>query len=529
MSYQALYRAWRPDTFSEIVGQDAIVRTLRRQVESGRIAHAYLFCGTRGTGKTTAAKVLSRAINCLHPKDGDPCGECEICRTLKNETCMDVMEIDAASNNGVDEIRELRDKIKYPPTLTKYKVYIIDEVHMLSSGAFNALLKTLEEPPEHAVFILATTEPQKLPATILSRCQRFDFKRISVDTIIERLRTVLHGIGREADEDALNEIARAAEGAMRDALSLLDVCLSFTDGVVRGDLARDVLGTAGREFMFEFIDCIIAYDAHGAIAHIDTAIRRGSDPRVFALDAAAHLRGVLLAQIAGEDVQNLLEVTQEDAVRFADQAARADQNQLMRAMELFMRVESEMKYVTQPRTLLELNAVRACHPEHEADAADAERISRIEALLKNGVPRAAAAAPAPEAKPAQAPEARTEPKTAPNVPAEAPPQAYLDAVERIGRENAGAGRMMAKLTFAGLKDGVLTAEYGSREIMACRVLENAEKRALVERILSECFGAPIRFVMRQQGAKSAPVSAAAKNVIEQSYDVFGRENITLTD
>lgn len=529
MAYLALYRRFRPSGFDGLIGQDHIVRTLVNQINSGRIGHAYLFCGARGTGKTSAAKIFARAINCLSPVNGSPCGKCEACKALADSANLDILEMDAASNNKVENVREIREKIQYPPVSGKYKVYIIDEVHMLTTEAFNALLKTLEEPPEHAVFILATTEPQKLPATILSRCQRFDFKRISVDTIIERLRTVLHGIGREADGDALNEIARAAEGAMRDALSLLDVCLSFTDGVVRGDLARDVLGTAGREFMFEFIDCIIAYDAHGAIAHIDTAIRRGSDPRVFALDAAAHLRGVLLAQIAGEDVQNLLEVTQEDAARFADQAARADQNQLMRAMELFMRVESEMKYVTQPRTLLELNAVRACHPEHEADAADAERISRIEALLKNGVPRAAAAAPAPEAKPAQTPEARTEPKTAPNVPAEAPPQAYLDAVERIGKENAGAGRMMAKLTFAGLKDGVLTAEYGSREIMACRVLENAEKRALVERILSECFGAPIRFVMRQQGAKSAPVSAAAKNVIEQSYDVFGRENITLTD
>ena len=195
MSYQVLYRAWRPDTFSEICGQDAVTRTLRRQVVSGHIAHAYLFCGTRGTGKTTASKVLARAINCLHPVDGDPCGECEICKMLKSETCMDVVEIDAASNNGVDEIRDLREKVKFPPAVTKYKVYIVDEVHMLSTGAFNALLKTLEEPPAHAVFILATTEPQKLPATILSRCQRFDFHRISVDAIVERMEVVLGGIG----------------------------------------------------------------------------------------------------------------------------------------------------------------------------------------------------------------------------------------------------------------------------------------------------------------------------------------------
>ena len=295
MSYQALYRAWRPDTFTEIVGQDAIVRTLKRQVMSGRVAHAYLFCGTRGTGKTTAAKVLARAINCLNPRDGDPCGECEVCRALKAETSMDVSEIDAASNNGVDEIRDLREKIKFPPTLTRYKVYIIDEVHMLSTGAFNALLKTLEEPPEHAVFILATTEPQRLPATILSRCQRFDFHRISIETIIERLMVVLGGIGRTASEEALNEIARAAEGAMRDALSLLDVCLSYTDGEVTGQLARDVLGTAGRGAMFDFVDALIDGDAGSALQQIDAVTRRGGDSQVFIRDTAAHLRAVMLA------------------------------------------------------------------------------------------------------------------------------------------------------------------------------------------------------------------------------------------
>ena len=295
MSYQALYRAWRPRSFSEICDQDAVVRTLKRQVETDRIAHAYLFCGTRGTGKTTAAKVLSRAVNCLHPVNGDPCGECEICRTLEQETCMDVQEIDAASNTSVDDIRELRDKIQYPPTLCRYKVYIIDEVHMLPTGAFNALLKTLEEPPRHAVFILATTEPQKLPATILSRCQRFDFHRIRVEAIVSRLNVVLNGIGRSAEPEALNEIARAAEGAMRDALSLLDVCLSFTEGAVTAQLARDVLGTTGRDFMFEFADALIAYDASAALGMIDDAMRRGGDPRVFSLDAANHLRGVLLA------------------------------------------------------------------------------------------------------------------------------------------------------------------------------------------------------------------------------------------
>ena len=528
MSYQALYRAWRPNTFSEICDQDAVVRTLKRQVEMDRIAHAYLFCGTRGTGKTTAAKVLSRAINCLSPVDGDPCGECEVCRALKAENCMDVLEIDAASNNGVDEIRDLRDKIKYPPTLTKYKVYIIDEVHMLSTGAFNALLKTLEEPPRHAVFILATTEPQKLPATILSRCQRFDFHRISVEAIIGRLKVVLCGIGRSASDEALNEIARAAEGAMRDALSLLDVCLSFTEGEVSASLARDVLGTTGRDFMFEFADAVLAFDASAALSRIDEAMRRGSDPRVFASDAASHLRAVLLAEISGEKLDGILEVTPEDAQRFREQAGRANRDQLMRTMELFMRVEGEMKWATQPRTILELAAVRACHPEQENDAALSERIARMEKMLEKGVVPAQKAAPAQaEPQPAARP-APAEKKPAVSAPAAEPPAEYLSAIENVAAQVPSIKSMLPKMRFAGIENGVVSVEFGGDAIMVRRLIE--AKANIIEAALSEAFGSPMR--LRTAAAGAGPkknTSAAARKVIEQSYEVFGRDKIDLTD
>ena len=530
MSYQALYRAWRPRTFSEICDQDAVVRTLRRQVETDRIAHAYLFCGTRGTGKTTAAKVLSRAINCLHPVSGDPCGECEICKALSGENCMDVLEIDAASNTSVDDIRELRDKIQYPPTLTRYKVYIIDEVHMLSNGAFNALLKTLEEPPKHAVFILATTEPQKLPATILSRCQRFDFHRIRVEAIVSRLQVVLDGIGRSADMEALLEIARAAEGAMRDALSLLDVCLSFTEGAVTAELARDVLGTTGRDFMFEFADALIAYDAAAALGMIDDAMRRGSDPRVFSLDAANHLRGVLLAEVAGDQLDRILEITPEDAQRFRTQASRANREQLMRAMELFMRVESEMKWATQPRTILELAAVRACHPEQEEESDLRERLDRMEKRMASGL----VAAPAPKTAPAPSeekkPDAPKKPSPAAKVsaPAAVPPPEYLSGIEKFAAENGSVKRMLEKMQFAGIENGVVTVAFGKDGIMVRRVLEAKQK--LIEAALSESFGAPMRLRMVNEGqATQAKPSAAAKSVIEQSYDVFGRDKIDLTD
>ena len=528
MSYQALYRAWRPDTFSEIVGQDAVTRTLRRQVVSGRVAHAYLFCGTRGTGKTSAAKVLSRAINCLNPIDGDPCGECEICRALKSETSMDVVEIDAASNNGVDEIRDLREKIKYPPAQTRYKVYIIDEVHMLSTGAFNALLKTLEEPPAHAVFILATTEPQRLPATILSRCQRFDFHRISVDVIVERLMVVLGGIGRTASQEALMEIARAAEGAMRDALSLLDVCLSYTDGEVSAQLARDVLGTAGRSAMFDFADALIAGDAGAVLTQIDAVMRRGSDPQVFIRDTVAHLRGILLAGAVGQGISEILEITPEDAARFIEQSKRIGPEALNRMLELFMRAEPDTKWASRPRTILELAAVRACHPEKEPDATVAERLSRVEKLIESGAaarPAKSAVSPAVERpKPAEKPA----PKAAPT-PAETPPQAYLDALDALQTQNPSIRAPLDSMRFIRFDGRQVAVEFSKKSMMHMRLLER--KKQMIEQALSDAFGAPVSLSMTLEGSAAAAksVSDTARDVINQAYDVFGREHTSIEE
>ena len=319
MAYQALYRQWRPVDFSSMVAQEAIVATLRNQITTGRIAHAYLFCGSRGTGKTSTAKIMSRAINCEKPQNGDPCGECESCRRLLADESLDVMEIDAASNNGVDEIRDLRETVKYPPQQGKYKVYIIDEVHMLSASAFNALLKTLEEPPAHVVFILATTEPQKLPATILSRCQRFDFGRIPAGQIAGRLRQAAEGAGASATDSALNMIARAAEGGMRDALSILDMCLGYRNDVDE-ELVRNVLGTSDKGFLFRFADALEAQDAAMLMSMIDELMRGGREPMVFAKDVSQHLRALLMAKCCGEDLAALLDLTQEDAAEYAEQA-----------------------------------------------------------------------------------------------------------------------------------------------------------------------------------------------------------------
>ena len=318
MAYQALYRQWRPADFTAMVGQEAIVATLRNQVATGRIAHAYLFCGSRGTGKTSAAKIMARAVNCEHPDNGNPCGECESCQRLKREESLDVMEIDAASNNGVEEIRDLRETVKYPPQHGRYKVYIIDEVHMLSASAFNALLKTLEEPPAHVIFILATTEPQRLPATILSRCQRFDFGRIPAQQIVGRLRQVVDGASATASDQALHLIARAAEGGMRDALSILDMCLGYGSDVTE-ELVRSVLGTADRAFLFHFADALRDQDASTLMGLIDELMRGGREPIVFAKDVSQHLRALLMAKCCPDDLASLLDLTPEDAEEYIGQ------------------------------------------------------------------------------------------------------------------------------------------------------------------------------------------------------------------
>lgn len=390
MSYQALYRRYRPARFSDFVGQEAVIRTLKSQVTSGRIAHAYLFCGTRGTGKTSAAKVFARAVNCLHPEDGEPCGTCEVCRALAGEGSLDILEIDAASNNGVDEIRDLREKVKYPPQSGRYRVYIVDEVHMLSAGAFNALLKTLEEPPAHVVFILATTEPQRLPATILSRCQRFDFGRIPAQQIAARLKQALEEDGVPCEDAALARIARAAEGGMRDAWSILDMALGYAQEDGRGvteALVLHVLGAADRQTLFRFADALIGADARAALTQIDETLRAGREAQVFARDVSAHLRALMLADVCGEEhAAELLETTQEDALAYVQQARRTSHARLMRMLDLFLQSETDMKWSAQPRFALESAALRACEPEEALQLeALAVRVDELERRLREGV------------------------------------------------------------------------------------------------------------------------------------------------
>ena len=387
--YTALYRQWRPDTFRDVVGQDTIVQTLKNQLFSGHIAHAYLFCGSRGTGKTSTAKIFSRAMNCMSPTEDGPCGKCEACVNLSSENNMDIVEIDAASNNGVDEIRDLRDKMRFPPAIGKYKVYIIDEVHMLSMGAFNALLKTLEEPPAHVVFILATTEPHKLPATVLSRCQRFDFRRIPGGVMVERMKAICSQMKVTVEEGGLSVIARWAEGGMRDALSLLDQCMGLCGDRITKDDILNVLGTADQSFLFQAVDAVLSGDVEGILRCIDWLVEDGKDLNAFLRELLQHLRDLLVVKFC-KDPDKLLDVEDSTLERLREQAKKAGEARLIRSLDLLAPLESELRRSTQPRILLELAAVKLCRPQEEDSlVALTDRIEVLERQVREGISRQA--------------------------------------------------------------------------------------------------------------------------------------------
>ncbi len=386
MSYTALYRKWRPDNFGDVKGQDPIVTTLKNQITSERIGHAYLFCGTRGTGKTTVAKIFAKAVNCDHPEDGSPCGVCASCKAISAGNSMNVIEIDAASNNGVDNIREIRDEVSYSPAEGKYKVYIIDEVHMLSVGAFNALLKTLEEPPSYVIFILATTEVHKIPVTILSRCQRYDFKRISIETISERLRELMTEEQIIAEDKAVRYIAKAADGAMRDALSLLDQCVSFYFGQeLTYDNVLEVLGAVDTEVFSAMLRAVMARDILDAIHLLEKIIMQGRDLSQFVIEFTWYLRNLLLVK-SSEDIEDVLDVSSENLLRLREEAQMINQETLMRYIRIFSELSGEIKYASQKRVLIEMAVIKLCKPSMETDSESMlDRIRALEEQIKDGV------------------------------------------------------------------------------------------------------------------------------------------------
>lgn len=390
MSYTALYRKFRPTEFSDVKGQDHIITTLQNQIKADRIGHAYLFCGTRGTGKTTVAKIFARAVNCEHPVDGSPCGECAMCRSIAAGTSMNVIEIDAASNNGVDNIREIRDEVAYRPTEGKYKVYIIDEVHMLSIGAFNALLKTLEEPPEYVIFILATTEVHKIPITILSRCQHYDFRRISIETISDRLKELMIEEQVEVEDKAIRYVAKAADGSMRDALSLLDQCIAFYMGQkLTYDHVLEVLGAVDTDVFSQLLRNIIRRDVPKVLDTVEELVMLGRELTQLSVDFTWYLRNLLLMKTS-DNIEDVLDVSTENMQQLKEEAGMIETDMLLRYIRIFSELSGQLKYASQKRVLLEVALIKLCTPAMEVDQDSLlDRIRAVEEKLEQGIPASA--------------------------------------------------------------------------------------------------------------------------------------------
>ena len=502
MSYTALYRKFRPDSFEDVKGQDHIVTTLKNQIKAQRIGHAYLFCGTRGTGKTSVAKVLAKAVNCENAIDGSPCGTCAVCRSIAAGTSMNVIEIDAASNNGVDNIREIREEVAYRPTSGRYKVYIIDEVHMLSTGAFNALLKTLEEPPSYVIFILATTEAHKIPVTILSRCQKYDFKRITVDTITARMRDMMEQEQIPVEEKALRYIAKAADGAMRDAWSLLDQCIAFhMDETLTYDMVLEVLGAADTEVFGQLLQKVIVGDVTGAIHTLDEMIIQGKELGQFVSDFTWYMRNLLLVQTS-EHPEEAVDVSTEQLQEMQKQSSMIDADTLMRYIRVFSELSNQMRYSSQKRVQTEIALIKLCRPQMEVSTdALLDRLRQLEEKieqLSSGQMLPANGRPVSYEPAQQVQEIRKKEK---------PPAAAPEDLQRIRAEwkllvGQTEGMFKSMLSSAIPKyngqtgENKLYVEFSNP--LAQNYVDRPEGRELLEEIIASRYGKSVQVEMRLQ-------------------------------
>lgn len=559
MEYTALYRQWRPEIFDDVIGQDAIVRILKNQIESNRIGHAYLFCGSRGTGKTSTAKVFAKAVNCLSPVNGNPCLSCDACQKLSLENNMDIIEIDAASNNGVDEIRDLRDKVKYPPVVGRYRVYIIDEVHMLSTGAFNALLKTLEEPPQHIIFILATTEPHRLPATILSRCQRYNFKRIPNKAIVERLKTVAHKSQVQTEEEALSTIARWAEGSMRDALSLMDQCIGFCGNYVTNDDVVAILGTADQEFIFKVAQNIIEGNSSELFHMVETLIEDGRDVPVFVRDLIQHLRNLLVVKVCKEPA-SLIDVGQDTMEAYIQQTQGTGRERLIRAIEILCALEADMKWSTQPRVLLEMALVRICRPEQE-ETLDAlmDRMEKLEQQISEGMVIQKVSSPAddltesdvitPSADIHEAPlgkqpaidikddDVKTKKKTKSHKEEIDDGKLWAKVLKTVKKERIAIYGLLVNCTFKTQGDGKAVLYFPVDEQFAMETIDREENRSFIEEILEKLLGRQVKLRCRMLDETKVDderldeniVQSDSDEIIKKAIDLFGRDFVEVVD
>ncbi len=503
MSYTALYRKFRPDNFGDVKGQDHIVTTLKNQIKANRIGHAYLFTGTRGTGKTTIAKIFARTVNCENPVDGNPCGECRTCKAIASGSSMNVIEIDAASNNGVDNIREIVDEVSYSPAEGKYKVYIIDEVHMLSIGAFNALLKTLEEPPSYVIFILATTEVHKIPITILSRCQRYDFKRISIDTIADRLKDLMKQEQVDVEEKAVRYIAKTADGSMRDALSLLDQCIAFHLGqTLTYDKVLDVLGAVDTGVFSSLLRNIIDRNVIGCVELLEEIVMQGRELTQFVTDFTWYLRNLMLVK-SSDNIEDVIDVSTDNLMRLKEEAQMADMEIIMRYIRIFSELSGQIRYASQKRIMIEMALIKLCKPAMETSQdALLDRIREVEDKLENGVVAMPAAGAGVQQGYGMSDMSQSQvPKPRPQLP-KAVPDDIKEIVAKWSSIAANATSPMkiylksARLSLGGdnrllivLEDGIATDYF----------LKHPENKEQLERLLADFAGKEIETTIQPVG------------------------------
>lgn len=522
MGYTALYRQFRPKSFDSMAGQENIVRTLKNQIKNNRISHAYLFCGPRGTGKTSAALVFAKAVNCMHNVDGDICGECEYCAQSGDN--IDIVEIDAASNNGVDEIRDLREMVRYMPAVGRYKVYIIDEVHMLSPGAFNALLKTLEEPPEYVIFILATTEVHKIPATIISRCQRFDFKPITINEITGVLGKISTKMNIPADKEALNAIARWANGGLRDAIGLFDQSIDYSNGRITLECVNGVIGTASLDFTVPFIKAIADGDAALLLSKIDCIVNQGKDLSVFSKDITNHLRNILMYSITGST--EMLQDVDEQTVSAYSELSKAFTNaRLLRAIEILSSLESELRYSGQARIIVELALIKVCRPETSEDIeALRDMVDSLQKRLESGSFEVKSTSPQKESKHLQPSAQKTATKPAPAViegPLADAWKAYLNELKKTDVRMYG---FLKNTTFSQTGDNTADIIFSAKDSIFAQSLEKLNKKEAIQSALSDKTGKSIVLTVKSEA--HSPESGSDK--VEKALESFlGKDKIEI--
>lgn len=542
MSYKAIYRKFRPTTFDDVLGQEHITTILKNQIKNDNIAHAYLFSGTRGTGKTSTARIFARAINCL--SENPPCNLCEVCKGILEETVMDIVEIDAASNNSVEDIRDLREKSKYPPSNCKYKVYIIDEIHMLSKGAFNALLKVLEEPPAHLVFILATTEPEKLPPTILSRCQRYDFKRVSVDNIVKNMKNIAKQIPVDIEDNALELIARNSDGAMRDALSIFDQCLSFSEKEISYDYVISILGIVNNDLMFHIVDDIISGQTTDVLNRLDSIVQDGIDIKQFVKDLIFHFRNLMVVKTS-ENVAYSVDGTEEFISSLKAQSKTIELEKIITYLNILSEAENQCKWISQPRIIVEMALIKMIKlPSNTSVDALIERIDALESQIKSGniqMPQAqnrpvsrestSSREPIKEGKTVTKIEDSTEKILVENenVTFETVKSEWANILNMVKKKKIALHALMMEGKVVSFKNSILTISFGEGFGFHRDALDKPSNKESIENIIASALNTKVQLKLEMESAPQVDLEQERRDLVQDVIDVFGEDLVEIEE